>query len=42
MEIPTDRPVYQNKPSLPLIVGSISAIALILIVGIASGLNRIK
>jgi hypothetical protein len=38
--IPTDRPVYQNQPALPIVVGSISALVLILAVGLASGIKR--
>jgi hypothetical protein len=40
-QIPTNKPLFQNNPSLPLIVGSFSAVLLIFL-AIVSGLSRTK
>jgi hypothetical protein len=40
--VPTDKSNFQNNPSLPIIIGSISAIIVILFAAIAYGLDRRK
>jgi len=42
IQMPANRLIFQSNPSLPIIIGSLSAVTLILIVAITSGLDRRK